>query len=29
MLPDPLKETKEKTKRIKAKDPVFNEKFNL
>jgi hypothetical protein len=29
ILPDPLKQTKEKTKRIKERDPVFNETFQL
>lgn len=29
MLPDPLKQTKEKSKRVKERDPVFNEKFTL
>ncbi len=29
MLPDPGKHTKEKTKRVKEKDPVFETKFNL
>jgi hypothetical protein len=28
-LPDPLKQTKEKTKRIKERDPVFNETFQF
>lgn len=29
MLPDPLKQTKEKSKRVKQRDPVFDEKFTL
>lgn len=29
MLPDPHKQTKVKSKRVKERDPVFDERFTL
>ena len=29
LLPDPQKQTKEKTRHVKQRDPVFNQKFSL